>query len=788
MVTTSKRKAAQIAATRLETQGQSTDEGGGSEYGGNTESEDGEHPVKRQRTTVGALSRPSKSAVKGKAREKGKAKGETALGLEELTFHELVKLLQKKDSVQTKLLLTGDNTELWRQARSKVVPSAPDPPPNVKELEWARVLLDENYCQSCEGQIATTFFPELCCRLCPACSKSKLQPASEFQNYYCRRSLYKMVPYIRVKTGTLFWRDETDRAFAKLIALRQDFPQQPIVKAYEKERQDFVDYVAQHSPIWKAWFEGLKQHQIDNKTQQKEDRLNSLRAKFVEIGYSQEDVQALTVSHPSIQRGKAQISSADWKKLQVKLEPVIVDGHRKRCLSAYYTSFKEGQLSSFTAETLRLYPSFRELCELESIQTLLEAMPKNYANRSLELPGEKTFANLVRTVITQTDENLRQQIGDSHPSASSNTDVAEVATYIFTCPCPALPPSSRYPLFGLKMAATHQCMDRPGRAAKKPRKLEASHDCPKLGLERRATEIASKVISSAGLSPHSATMDEMDRLNKRFYCLACIDQVEYKQKNRHLYDPRLKAFTWRTAIRHAMINHRKYYNEETQWKFNKLAFQVVDEPEKLELVFHQERSSELSTKIWFCNHCITYNKGDAQTEDNIKSHIVAEHEVDTPVISEDYFKSDELASLYTIPAMIQYFDPPPARSSYRGAGSSMTDYDDFDDNYDSEEYSESAVKGKAMEKGKAKSETAPALEELTFQELVKLLQKKGSVQAELLLATDNTGLWRQARSKAVPSAPDPPPNVKELEWATVLLDEKYCQVGKNMALEVTAVG
>jgi hypothetical protein len=95
----------------------------------------------------------------------------------------------------------------------------------------------------------------------------------------------------------------------------------------------------------------------------------------------------------------------------------------------------------------------------------------------------------------------------------------------------------------------HRCLTKPSGfdlTAQYPTRLDFLHSyrkkwsCELIKIDDKASEVAECVIQACGMDPRNAHADDMDDLDARLECLACLDPVEE--------NPNHYVFGWRSAV------------------------------------------------------------------------------------------------------------------------------------------------------------------------------------------------------------------------------------------------
>ncbi|KAG2015267.1 hypothetical protein CC2G_008555 [Coprinopsis cinerea AmutBmut pab1-1] len=619
----------------------------------------------------GATSQNSSPRKKSATPKKKKGREKTPVPLDSLTPKELL-ALAKKDHQLAETLSSTAGVAIWSKARSNVKPRpVPDPPRYCSEEKWAQLLFDERLCQGCSQRKSTEaeLFLEFPTRLCARCREETLIKKQEITNlnevdklddWFTGKLLNRHES--KEKTNRLrYWKREADEVSTRLLSytaglIRRDPNVRAEFEAYKTQRRSFVDHMKRNLWNRKSWYDQYKAHEKTNMEERRRARLSAIRARFKQLGYTDDDVSVFTEDHKDIKTGPVEITDKEWEKLEVRLGPTACLARKKRLLNSRYDEFKAALVAEKRPVGLHFYPTLSELLQHQPLKDLIDAAREDFDNRLAKATNFASFARLVDACILQKRGALENQIRGAF-TAPLGVDVSKLAARVFTCNNPGHVKPVRRPLIGMDMAATHRCSylgREVARNARRPQYSIPPEACPSLALNVRASDIASQIIDEAGLSPLTATVAQMNALDKRFTCNACLKTETFKQENGHKYKPFLGAYTWRSAIHHAMTKHPKYFNSDP---WNSLQFTVITDPVKL-----QAAKTKLYRSVsWFCNHCTEFNDGYAAREDEAMSHLQTMHGIKDPALKDDLFQDDELSLFYEAPVFIRMLEDPPRR-------------------------------------------------------------------------------------------------------------------------------
>ncbi|EAU88880.2 hypothetical protein CC1G_12651 [Coprinopsis cinerea okayama7 len=132
---------------------------------------------------------------------------------------------------------------------------------------------------------------------------------------------------------------------------------------------------------------------------------------------------------------------------------------------------------------------------------------------------------------------------------------------------------------------------------------------------------AANIIRSLGLNPETATPEDLDKIDARFFCGNCPVTLHRKLRGR-------KAYTWRECVSHAVEKEEDHSHAIPAW------LRLSDEA--TQFVKRQETQPPLYRKAnWGCNHCPEHLEKPVMRKEAIE-HVKKAHSIETPVQGTDF--------------------------------------------------------------------------------------------------------------------------------------------------------
>jgi hypothetical protein len=269
------------------------------------------------------------------------------------------------------------------------------------------------------------------------------------------------------------------------------------------------------------------------------------------------------------QQSNLNIPSLVWTNIRNKLEPAVVHAQDVRLygikcnlridrlnmlLPAYNTWIASLGLS--TAEEM-VYPVLRELAVYPVVARVLDAEPDVQVTEASFRPAIPQFADIVASFLADKKNMLRDMIPPENVSVETG-DPLELATSIFEAPAHTVPEiPGRYAgtqyVTGWKMHSILHGYDWDAEGE------ELGYDVPipSFGtFDPRLSAVAAFLVALCGGNRFTTTVEDMDRMDRRFGCRECMDSQVKRRLGYHVnLNGRIPptrimvdAMTWRAAV------------------------------------------------------------------------------------------------------------------------------------------------------------------------------------------------------------------------------------------------
>ncbi|KAF8807884.1 hypothetical protein BYT27DRAFT_7099840 [Phlegmacium glaucopus] len=191
----------------------------------------------------------------------------------------------------------------------------------------------------------------------------------------------------------------------------------------------------------------------------------------------------------------------------------------------------------------------------------------------------------------------------------------------------------------------------PSRLLEHRRSERKQWDSSGLSLHPSAGRTAQHIIRLAGLDPDLATSHEMDQSDVRFRCSACASRVAPERDTDNDNDAIFRLFDWRGAVRKMytislypipLMPVIQIIHQTNRHPTRTIGSTFVKMSEDDFTADIREAESEHWAKvdnIWSCTHCRDLPKEPKlDTLDSVKKHISTTHQIESPILNEDYFQ------------------------------------------------------------------------------------------------------------------------------------------------------
>ncbi|KAF7318808.1 F-box domain-containing protein [Mycena chlorophos] len=545
-------------------------------------------------------------------------------------------------------LLSKASRAIWKAAREYA--DGPPVGPGMTEQRWAHILFGKPRCQSCNAPNVHRVDYGLQRRACVKRLKSNLVATSLFTNIFpdldsgilglLRYTNFGAHSHGEASTSRFYWRQDVEDMALKLERLDLDI--KSLVPEARKKKDTFiadrtqlVEAIVEHAQICLTWTANASRRREDEKAEMIRKRFVDIHAKFVELGYANEDIDA--IKNESTVRQTTPLSDRHWKLIRSPLEERVraakiqrLSVERLRVASKLYDAYKQ----NLNAGRWRTLPQRSVVFADPAFKDVLES--ENYdANHVTEADFAAAVASLpeiVASIQAARSAQLLQLIqripiseyaapGDIAPP-HPHPQAVDSALAVFVCErnCrlynfnSSVPGNTAFAYIGPDEAAAHQC-EPPYAYA---HHFDTSRTMPfntVFELSGNGVRAAAALVRSVGLEENKTTCAEMDALDARFLCQVCMPKGV---GGGGLYYP---AYSWRSAIIHFVSSHAD--EEVPRWD-------RLDDA-RAEFVKHRETDE---TRSWACNHCAEHIER-CDTVVNVIEHVKTKHGIVDPTASQD---------------------------------------------------------------------------------------------------------------------------------------------------------
>ncbi|KAJ3504221.1 hypothetical protein NLJ89_g8050 [Agrocybe chaxingu] len=521
---------------------------------------------------------------------------------------------------------------------------------------FRETLMSKNATTSCGVKNIQTVDFGLLRRLCTTCKKAHFIVESKFKRRYpgVDSEVLELILYTHVgtwshtKKSRFFWESDIDRMRDKLAEYESNVRRRRAgaVKALEDfrgQRKEMVKDAQEGIQERNDWFHDFLRGRSKDKQTLKAQRINAIHAKFLELGYLEEDQYSIRWQ-PECQQATL-LSNQIWTRIRPSLEPIVMQDKRRRLerdtgairagrraiVHALYQEYKK----TLRPSQWKCLPRTIDICAMEPFIKVLDADANvavtaiHFEDAMRQLPRllssalarrkKDALASLKRH--TSTLRRLRRRGQRRSPPPNP----LDLATSAFICleSCRAsssvlgyglYPPSSR--LFGWDEVASHEC------------RRDTYSDSPCKELDPRAlkvsvhnSEVVTAIVQAVGLDDKVATIADMDAKDIRFGCSVCPSTLKDGESSWCKV-----GYKWREFVTHCAA---KSHAPATAL--------VVLSPEEVAIIKEQEmKDPRLSQELWTCGHCAAH-LNNLQKREIVIEHLKLTHSTDSPREPEDLF-------------------------------------------------------------------------------------------------------------------------------------------------------
>ncbi|KAK7038803.1 hypothetical protein VNI00_010433 [Paramarasmius palmivorus] len=525
-------------------------------------------------------------------------------------------------------LLAPDTRSIWKSTRESC--NAPEPPLDMSEVDWARLLFGNHYCQICGAKGVHTIRFVLRRRICNSCIRRTGVTKAGFQRlypgedpsvldlvvaekagqrvpdsqYYNRAEIDSVLEELRIRSGTIA---REQYIFGRKIHIEKTIAHD--VSCREWNEQDVFVLGEDSKAVAQARVKGVKQ-------------------RLLALGFMEEDAKGalwlpvVTIDKPLTNHSWAMIKAQVIEKAtehrfrRLLAAPPASMTARIEVASQVYMEFKR----SLTPIGWKYLPQVEWICQFPSIQkvmTYTENVPITPSDLKSALCTSKTD---IDTWFNRTEQYAMNGIrcGDESVTAygvdpqclrSIPSDRAIIQFQCSICEGPMKSSAFSSVDVGIRHVS--------GRCALKyylstilADPMEPFHDTPVFSLPGLA------LVAASGLSMMKTSVDEMDDIGALYRCLACSSSF---------------VGTWRECINHwhtAELSLHPKGRSNSAFGQSNPAFMMLDQMENL--------PTSDNRLCWSCNHC-THHLENLVTRADIVQHVHAKHGISDPHVPADFF-------------------------------------------------------------------------------------------------------------------------------------------------------
>ncbi|KAJ7037952.1 hypothetical protein C8F04DRAFT_998527 [Mycena alexandri] len=629
-------------------------------------SEYGRRPLKRQKTTKTATVKKSTKTATPKSRKVVKSTGDTTCHLSNIPLDVLLEIfgrLEPKDIIQLSRtnhtfrshLLSKESRGVWKAARENV--DGPDCHADLTEQEWAHLLYGVAQCQSCGAKNVQRVDFGLRRRACTGCLKANLVVTSSFKKRFphLEIDLLDLIPYTNIgghahgypSKSRFYWQSDIEEMAETLAAYDRDVHMRlpgarKALEAFTAERIALVRTVVNHAVACSDWSRDVLIRRQRETEQKIAARYEAIKSKFIELGYSGDDVSSIRRSTHVCQ--STELTDRIWKRIHPLLEPEVQAQKTSRLKKEHDARIRErtllveaiynGYKRTLVPAQWRYLPGLHEVCQSPAFSTIIDSPNDVIVQKTHFKEATAALPALVTSITAARKADLVQLIEAAHASEpdpfgargstsqGSGTRLLDLATTVFVCAqshCSRRSPwalaSAKPALIGWDAAVNHRC--------RVEQWIQGFHGNVSvqtiLAFSKRGQTAAASLVKLAG-SHQQMTAAQMDQLDLRFLCIACSPRVS-GNKESHV------SYSWRAAVSHFVeIQHAA-----PLWR------QLSDDEAQ------QVKSSEGvdPTLSWSCNHC-SHNLDACHTFAKVADHGKTVHKIANPSAEVDLFRCLDL--------------------------------------------------------------------------------------------------------------------------------------------------
>ncbi|TFK83497.1 hypothetical protein K466DRAFT_554991, partial [Polyporus arcularius HHB13444] len=557
------------------------------------------------------------------------------------------------------LLLDRRSTTVWKAARQRTFPGAPECPEDVSEPFWANLVFGDAVCGNCGAKNIRRVFFELRRRLCASCiKKNSVKPnqlKSRFPDY--DEGILQLVPYVTGVGGgganvKQYWIADVVEMAEKMAKL-----QEAMDKGSPDSAQTIEDFKSEQIARVEARFEDAARcydgmHGRGETLQEmKEARLTEICSRFVALGlgYEESDVR---LACRDLKLLAAPLTDRAWKAIKKERESMVrfhrewrvehqyqdVRRARRKIIEKLYNRyyFDIKPLDIFTVPELRQVCGFPEFLEVVNSDHTREVVPEDFAAAMKKLPDritgwQKKMETYLVDRIPQAWEYTRlgPECWDATaPTMKHEVSSLELATYITTCDYHEHCPNGKFAprkdrgdwcgdvAFGRRETFGHLMHD--SDLGHLPPREPLWYDV-KFSMEGYA--LATRLVKSLGLDPSTITVLQMDRQEAWFTCATCDPEEIAGTSYRAVMD-------WRLLVNHYLDENEKGNGEHRWCRLDEAKSELIRKAD-------DEARDDPQHTIWCCGHCSSFL---FKPKDIMLKHVRLGHGITESMEERNYFR------------------------------------------------------------------------------------------------------------------------------------------------------
>ncbi|OCH87407.1 hypothetical protein OBBRIDRAFT_781679 [Obba rivulosa] len=537
------------------------------------------------------------------------------------------------------VLMQRSAVSIWKQAR-KQIEDLPDCPPDLSEPQYARLLFDP-HCHFCLTARVMTVLWACRARCCKSCMSEHVTESSSLYNLmsdFKKLPISKMVP-MEFRNKPIFLKRDALALREQITAVGDDKEK---LEEFGKTKVEEVQAIETHARAVAAWQDEQAERRGFELETIRYNRMRSIMSKLSELGYQvdlekmSEDFKVEFEDHPLVKQPK-ELTARIWNNIRepmlAYMERVRADRlARERCQHMCLRIIFVKQLLdifSLVCPPRTYLPSTADFCVMPEFKRSLMVPPEEPPPRGELLDAFACILELCARWRGETSARLLPLLPPPPGSAPGAAPLSRLglATTFFRCKrCPA-----GWNAIGYPRVLAHECLTvraaiDTGAATPEAHLHNAlaltvgeqpwNRAGDRVAWHEEAHHAARRIVRAVGADPERATWEELDALDARVVCTACM------------HGDCVRVMTWRTAVKHALRSHSGAAAPKAKWvKLNEGDTEQVQD-EEAEVV---EAELEILGD-WACMRC----RSQRMKYDELMVHLIDDHTIDNPEEDEDY--------------------------------------------------------------------------------------------------------------------------------------------------------